>query len=101
MLSNLRTGLAVAAMPAGFPLADAEAQEPRNLVLFIADGLRALAVTPQTASGPKALRQQAAAAPENYSFRRGARRPFVLPAAWAMEYPARAGNWCRAPLASV
>ncbi len=101
MLLNLKTGLAIAAMLAGFQIADADAQEPRNLVLFIPDGLRALAVTPRAGSGPKALRQRAESAPENYSFRRGARGPFVLPAAWATEYPARAGNWWRAPVASI
>src|SRR5580704_3818917 len=49
MTLGLKTGVAIAAVALGFHVAGANAQQPRNVVLFIPDGLRALAVTPETA----------------------------------------------------
>ncbi|MBI2714639.1 MAG: alkaline phosphatase family protein [Rhizobiales bacterium] len=42
----------------GLQLGTAQAQAPRNLILFVPDGLRALMVTPQTAPTMAAIRDQ-------------------------------------------
>ena len=42
----------------GLQLGTAHAQAPRNLILFVPDGLRALMVTPQTAPTMAAIRDQ-------------------------------------------
>jgi len=48
--------LALACAAIGFQLDPAAAQAPHNLILFVPDGLRALAVTPQSAPTMAALR---------------------------------------------
>jgi len=56
-LAVLVAGLVV--LPAGFsPAAFAETSQPRNLILFVPDGLRALKVTPETAPAMAALRDK-------------------------------------------
>jgi hypothetical protein len=50
--------VAVLAAGLGFHPAHAGAQQPRNVVLFVPDGLRALLVTPETAPAMAAVRDQ-------------------------------------------
>jgi hypothetical protein len=54
----LRKILLVLACAAALPLGAAAAQTPHNLILFVPDGLRALAVTPQSAPTMAALRDK-------------------------------------------
>jgi predicted AlkP superfamily pyrophosphatase or phosphodiesterase len=54
----LRKILLVLASAAALPLGAAAAQTPHNLILFVPDGLRALAVTPQSAPTMAALRDK-------------------------------------------
>jgi len=58
MSFTLRAGVAIAALGLAFQVAVAHAQQPRNVVLFIPDGLRALVVTPQTAPTMAAVRDE-------------------------------------------
>ena len=54
----LRKILLVLACATALPLGAAAAQTPHNLILFVPDGLRALAVTPQSAPTMAALRDK-------------------------------------------
>jgi hypothetical protein len=58
MSSNVKTVAAIAAVLLAFCPAGAGAQQPRNVVLFVPDGLRALSVTPETAPTMAAIRDQ-------------------------------------------
>jgi len=58
MASSRARVLGLAALALAAQLSAAAAQQPRNVILFIPDGLRALAVTPQTAPTMTAIRDQ-------------------------------------------
>jgi Type I phosphodiesterase / nucleotide pyrophosphatase len=58
MMSNMKTGAAVLAAVFALCMGPAGAQQPRNLVLFVPDGLRALLVTPETAPTMAAVRDE-------------------------------------------
>ena len=55
---SLRAKIVLPALALGLMACAAQAQQPQNLILFIPDGLRAQAVTPQTAPAMAAIRDQ-------------------------------------------
>ncbi|HZP78301.1 MAG TPA: alkaline phosphatase family protein [Pseudolabrys sp.] len=57
-MSHLRTILGLAGLLIGLQISAAGAQPPRNVIMFIPDGLRALSVTPQSAPTMAAVRDQ-------------------------------------------
>jgi hypothetical protein len=58
MSPRLRVLLVVAGAAFGLQIGLASAQQPRNVILFVPDGLRALQVTPETAPTMAAVRDQ-------------------------------------------